>query len=215
MKNNLSTILNVVLLIAVGVLFYLHFTSTKAIADVKNEQTKDTVPQLSFRIPKNLAGARVLYINVDSINANYDAFKELYQQEGGNLEQQYQNYQIRVANFQRRSELLNGGKWPYSADSAIAEEKALQTEERALMNLQTYLNNLQNKAMEKNAIINEEVSHYFKDYSREKGIDYILMMGAGSPVIYANDSLDVTKDVVNALNTNYRLKKGGAPVPGK
>lgn len=211
MKNNLSTILNVVLLISVGVLFYLHFTSKKEIADVKSEQAKDSVPQLSFRIPKNLAGARVLYINVDSINANYDAFKELYQQEGGNLEQQYQSYQMRVANFQRRSDLLNGGKWPYSADSAIAEEKALQAEERSLMNLQTYLNNLQNKALEKNAIINEEVSLYFKDYSREKGIDYILMMGAGSPVIYANDSLDVTKDVVSALNANYRLKKGATP----
>lgn len=215
MKNNLSAILNVVLLISVGILFYLHFTSRKEIADVKSEQSKDSVPQLSFRIPKNLAGARVLYINVDSINANYDAFKELYQQEGGNLEQQYQSYQIRVANFQRRSDLLNGGKWPYTADSAIAEEKALQAEERALMNLQTYLNNLQNKALEKNAIINEEVSLYFKDYSREKGIDYILMMGAGSPVIYANDSLDVTMDVVNALNTNYRLKKASGAVPAK
>lgn len=214
MKNNLSAILNVVLLIAVGVLFYLHFTSSREIADVKDVQSKDTVPQLSFRIPKNLAGARVLYINVDSINANYDAFKDLFAEEGGNLEQQYQNYQIRLANYQRRFELLNSGKWPYSADSAIAEEKALGNEERALMNLQNYLNNLQNKAMEKNAIINDEVSRYFSDFSREKGIDFILMKGQGSPVIYANDSLDVTKEVVEALNSNYRIKKSGGAVPG-
>jgi outer membrane protein len=205
-KNNLSTVLNVVLLIAVAVLFYLHFTSRKDIADVKNNQAQDSVPKLSFNIPKNLAGARVLYINVDSISYNYDAFKDLYIAEGGDLEQQMQNYQIRAANFQRRYEQLNG-KWPYSADSAMKEEAALAAEEKALMNLQNYLGTLQARAQEKNAIINQEVYKYFNQYSREKGIDYIIAVGAGSPIMYANDSLDVTQNVLEALNANYRASK--------
>jgi outer membrane protein len=209
-NNNLPVILNVVLLIAVAVLFYLHFSSSKELAAVK--ETQDSTPNLSFRVPKNLAGARVLYVNVDSINANYLAFTELYQQEGGNLEQEYQRYQMRVNNYQRRYEKLNSG-WKGSADSAMIEEKALEAEARSLAAVEKRLTAMQSQAMEKNEIINQEVSTYFKQYSREKGVDYIIAIGAGSPIIYANDSLEVTRDVVEALNAEYLRKKGSGGNP--
>jgi len=212
-KNNFSTILNVVLIIAVGVLFYLHFSSAKAGAAGKKDSKNDTAPQLSFKIPKNLAGAKVLYINIDSINAKYEALVDLQKEEGGTFEQQYQQYQNRAAIYQRRHDQLYGGAWPFSADSAEKEEKYLAKEEAALTSLQTYLGNLQNKAMEKNAIINDKVALYFKQYSKEKGIDFILATGSGSPIVYANDSLDITNDVIEALNVNYRISKG-KNVPG-
>jgi outer membrane protein len=208
-NNNLSIVLNVVLLFAVAILFYLHFSSRKAIAEVKD--TTDSTANLTFRIPKNLSGAKVLYINVDSINANYEAFADLYASEGGTLEQQYQQYQVRANNWQRRNAILQerASKGTISADSAQIEETWLVKEEKALVALEKYLNNLNNSAMEKSALINEEVFKYFSEYSKDKGIDYILAYGAGSPIVYANDSLDVTRDVVDALNANYRKNKGG------
>ncbi len=207
-NNNLSIVLNVVLLFAVVILFYLHFSSRKAIAEVRSNA--DSAADLTFSIPKNLAGARVLYINVDSVTAGYEAFADLYKQEGGTFEQQAMQFQKRLEAFQRRAMIFEerASKGTIKADSAIVEEAWLKKEEAALANLQNYLTKLESSAMEKNARINEEVRLYFKDYSQSKGIDYILMTGAGSPIAYANDSLDITRDVVQALNENYRKSKG-------
>jgi outer membrane protein len=212
-KNNLSVVLNFILIIAVGILFYLHFSGT---GSGSNTSGKDTIPKLTFGIPKNLAGARVVYINIDSINHQYQAFVDLYNSEGGNFEAEYQKYQLRANNFQRRYQSLygnNGADWKYSTDSAEKEEAFLKNEEKNLDFIEQKLSKIQEQAMEKNAIINNEVSTYFRQYSQEKGIDYILAIGQGSPVIYANDSLDVTNDVVQALNSEYSKKKSTlAPV---
>jgi hypothetical protein len=40
-----------------------------------------------------------------------------------------------------------------------------------------------------------------------------MMYGTGMPIIYANDSLDVTLDVLRALNEEYDAKKAAAPAP--
>ena len=80
--------------IAVGILFYMHFSSTKEMLAVKSNLTKaDSTPQLSFNIPKNLAGARVLYVNIDSIDSKYEAFADLSKEAGNSyayVQKQYQ-----------------------------------------------------------------------------------------------------------------------------
>jgi Skp family chaperone for outer membrane proteins len=61
--------------------------------------------------------------------------------------------------------------------------------------------------MQKNDMISQEIAQYFQGYAKEKGIDYIMMFGTGMPIIYANDSLDVTPDVIQALNAQYDARK--------
>jgi outer membrane protein len=209
-KNNLSIALNVVLLIAVGILFYLHFSSNREIADVKNNQKKsDTLPQLTFNVPKNLAGARVLYVNIDSIDQNYEAFADLSKGEGGKLEYLSKQYQTKALDVQQRYDMLQqkGQAGTISADDAQKEEDAINKEADEVRTLETQIQNLQNSAAEKNMTITNEVTAYFKEYSKTKGVDFILGYGGQSNVLYANDSLDITKDVLNALNENYRLNK--------
>lgn len=211
MKNNLTNILLVVLIISVGILFYMHFSSTKEIAAVKNNLTKtDSVaPQLSFSIPKNLAGARVLYVNIDTIDAKYEAFADLSKEAGNNyayiqkqyqkkateLQQQYDTYQQNMAN-----KLL-------SENDDLAAQARLNAGAEELKKLENQISALEGSAMEKNAIITNDISTYFKSYARDKKIDYILAYGGASNVLYANDSLDVTSDVLKSLNENYRLNK--------
>lgn len=209
MKNNLSALLNIVLLIAVGILFYLHFTSNKEIADVKKSQKNDTAPRLTFNIPKNLAGARVLYVNIDSIDKKYEAFADLSKEAGGSLEAMTKQYQSRTLKLQQRYETYQqkATAQTISADDAQKEEDAINKESDYLQNLQAQINNLQNAAMEKNMLITNQITTYFKEYSKAKGIDFILGYGSNSNVMYANDSLDITDDVLNALNANYRQTK--------
>lgn len=213
MNNRISLLLNVVLLAAVAVLFYLHFKGNTPASEVaKPAKTDSASPKLTFDVPKNLAGARVLYINIDSINLRYDAITDLSRETDAymkNLDARYQKRQMEVqqqySNYQQRAAAQT-----ISASEAEAEEKSINAGMEELAKMERELGQLQNNALKKNEKIVTEVSSYFKEYSKTKGIDFILGYGGGSMVMYANDSLDVTSDVLNALNATYRQKKGGA-----
>jgi outer membrane protein len=60
--KNISIILNIVLLIAVAVLYYLHFSGNKTVS-----ATSDS------NIPSDI---RIAYVNSDSIAKHYDYLKE-------------------------------------------------------------------------------------------------------------------------------------------
>jgi outer membrane protein len=206
-KNNLSAILNVLLLIAVGVLFYLHFTSKKEINAVKDKA--DSTPKLTFSVPKNLAGARVLYVNIDSIDAKYEAFADLSKEAGGNYAYMQKTYQKKAQDLQQRYDTYQQKieMKTISSDDAIKEEAAINAGMEELKKMEANISALEGAAMEKNARITNDITTYFKSYSKDKGIDFILAYGGASNVLYANDSLDITADVLNALNENYRKTK--------
>ncbi|CAN5894511.1 hypothetical protein BH11BAC7_BH11BAC7_35650 [soil metagenome] len=208
MKNNLSAIINVVLLLLVGILFYLHFTSKREIAAVKDKA--DSTPKLSFSIPKNLAGARVLYVNIDSIDSKYEAFADLSKEAGGNYAYMQKQYQKKALDLQQRYDTYQQKiqMQTISGDEAIKEEAAINAGMEDLKKMETNISSLEGAAMEKNARITGDITTYFKSYSKDKGIDFILAYGGSSGVLYANDSLDITADVLNALNENYRKTKG-------
>jgi outer membrane protein len=208
-KNNLSIVVTALLIIAVAVLFYLQFTSKKAIAEVKNQT--DTTPSLTFNVPKNLAGARVLYVNIDTISLKYEAFADLSKEAGGGLAYLQQSYQKKAMDLQARYDLYqqkvqNGA---ISSDDAAKEETAINAGMEDLKKMEGTIQRQESAAYEKNARITNDITTYFKSYSKDKGIDFILAYGtsAGGTVLYANDSLDITRDVLTALNENYRKTK--------
>lgn len=207
MKNT-STIINVILGIAVAVLFYFHFSSSQDLAQVKAQQA-DTTPDKTFKLPKDLQGAKILYVNIDSINTNYHAFTELSQEAGSGLQNQMAVYQRKAANLQERyaklQEQVNMGT--IATADAEKEEASINAGLDELKRMETNLAYLESNAMQKNDMISQEIALYFRSYAQEKGIDFIMMFGTGMPIIYANDSLDVTRDVVVALNQEFDAKK--------
>jgi outer membrane protein len=211
-NNRISLLLNVVLLAAVAVLFFLHFKG-KSTAETDTNQPKkndSATPKLTFEVPKNLAGARVLYVNIDSINFRYEAIADLTRETEAKLINLQSRYQKRQLELQEKGYTLQQKitAGTISATDAEAEEKAYNAGIEDLARMETELGYLQNTAAKKNEIIVDEVSSYFKEYSKTKGIDFILGYGSSSNVLYANDSLDVTSDVLNALNATYRSSKG-------
>ncbi len=197
-----------------AVLFYLHFSSRQDLADVRAKQ-EDTTPDMSFKLPKDLQGAKILYVNIDSINTNYRAFAELSEEAGSGLQNQMAVYQRKAANLQERyaklQEQVNMGT--IATGDAEKEEAAINAGLDELKRMETNLAYLESAAMQKNDMISQEIALYFREYSMAKGIDYIMMFGTGMPIIYANDSLDVTNDVVNALNLEYDARKAKAGTP--
>lgn len=199
--KNLSLVLNLVLLVAVGVLFYLHFTG-------KPQETQLAVA--SEGTPKSKAV--IAYINSDSLLNNYEFSQEI-QDKMRKLEEKYQaefanrakGLETEVANFQR-----NAGNMTMSQARALEEDLM-----RKRNNLMQYQENLSQQLLQEQAKYNEElynnVATYLKDYGQKEKLDVVLTYTKGSGVLYASDSLDITKTVIAGLNQNYNSAEKTSP----
>src|SRR5690349_9507343 len=86
--KNLSLILNAVLLVAVIVLFYLHFSASKPAVSASSE-------------PANLGDSKIAYIRSDSALKNYDYLKvqrEALEAKTKESDQDYRNRAIGLQN---------------------------------------------------------------------------------------------------------------------
>ena len=77
MNSKFSTYLNVVLVIAVAVLFYLHFSNcgTSCNSTATNDSTSLEKP--AVLMPKEIKASKIVYVNVDILNEKYDMLKDL------------------------------------------------------------------------------------------------------------------------------------------
>lgn len=204
--KNVSLVLNLVLVVAVGVLFYLHFSSTT----VGEPQTA----VVSEGGPKSKAV--IAYINSDSLLNNYAFSKEIQQQlktMEGKYEAEFANrakgLENEFATFQRNAQSM-------TINQARAQEEELMKKRN---NLLQYQEALGQKLMQEQAKLNEQlydnVAAYLKEYGQKENLDVVLTYTKGSGVLYASDSLDITKAVIAGLNDRHKNATAGKPEEAK
>ena len=188
--KNLSLILNAVLLVAVAVLYYLHFASPKS-SSVSGGDVA-------------VGDLKIAYINADSVLKNYDYFKisrEKLESKGKKLDQDLRNraqsLQNDYAAYQRNLSSMTIGQ-------AKAVEEDLTKKQQ---NLRMYQESLSQELMGEEGKMTQElyskVTDYLKKYGKENGIQLVLKYDPSSDLLYAGDSLDISKAVIKGLNTSY------------
>ena len=221
MKNlaQISLALNLLLAIAVAVLFYLHFSyASKSIsvvaeqaAPVAKEETEEEAAIKNLPVPviANMSNkANIVFIDYDSLIANYDFYKKIQkdlQVKLQSVEKELTDKQMKlqkdVAEYQEKQSL-------YTDQMKQQKEQQLMADEQALMELKQK-RELQFTDQQKQ--LNEKLLNnlygYFKRLAKENKVDYVMSYQRGVPgVLYGNDSLDITKNVLNGLNKEYKKK---------
>ncbi len=197
--KNLSLVLNVVLLIAVSVLFYLHFSSGKKGGSASGEVT--------------VGEGNVLYINTDSVVMAYNFTKDKSAfMEGNNQqrEQMLRNKQAAYENAVRK----------YQQEAPIMTERERAKKEEQIMGMQNELMGLQQQfqqdaMMEEQALLSsiiDTLENFMTGYVEGKDVDYVLGYQKNGTIFYRNPSRDVTADVIQKLNARY--KSEAAPAAG-
>ncbi|MEP2771795.1 MAG: OmpH family outer membrane protein [Fulvivirga sp.] len=192
--KNLSLVLNIVLIIAVAILFYFQFKSSESPAEEKSIMSS--------------AAYSVAYINSDSVLQNYDYFAELQedlQAKSQKLESEYQNraqgLQKEFNDYQRNINNLTIGQ-------AKALEEDLMKKQQ---NLRVYQESLSQELLKEEARISQElykrVTGFLNEYSEDNGLQLVVKYNQGSDVLYANDSMNITNDVIKGLNDAYASEK--------
>ncbi len=189
--KNISLILNAVLLVAVGILFYLHFAGGAA-------ATSST----AVVSPGEL---KMAYINSDSVLKYYDYFKVnrgKLEAKGKKLDQELRG---RAQGLQNDYEAYqqNVGNLTIGQAKAI-EEDLTKKQQNLRMYQETLSQELSAEEGKMNVELYSKITTFLKKYGEEKGIQLVLKFDPTSDVLYGGASLDITQDVIVGLNEAYK-----------
>lgn len=94
-----------------------------------------------------------------------------------------------------------------SERQATEERLARKQQELAQLNQNASASLAQDEQTEMTAVYNA-ITDYLTKHAKEKGYQYVLTYSKTNPaVIYADEKLDITKEVVEGLNKEYKAKK--------
>jgi len=96
-----------------------------------------------------------------------------------------------------------------SADQRAATEDRLARKQQELASYnQNASSALANEEAAENEKLYEKVAAFLKGFAKEKGYKMVLTYSKANPtVLFADESLDVTKEVVTGLNEAYAKDK--------
>ncbi len=213
MKNT-SSIINIVLGIAVVILYILHFTQSSASKTETTPSKKNTAKENTKNDTESDVKAvlKVAYVNVDSLDSKYEfsinARKTMQTKERilqSDLEKRAMNLQNEVVTFQKTMNTM-------TMDQAKGREQELMKKQQDLEQYrQSAGSGYMKEEQELQKKLLNNINGFMKKYAEENGYDYILTYsGAGSGTLYGNPALDITEPVIKGLNEEYKAEKKDA-----
>lgn len=213
MNQRLSLIINGILAIAVIILFVLHFRDQKAqIAGATGDSTLVLEEVLEIDSLPNLGSnnGAIAFIDFEELTNKYQFYKDGI----ANLENDFKRKEGEFAKKQKTYE-ENVGRYQQLAQSLTPEvrekrEKDLIVEEQTLVELRDRLRaDLADKEENFNKNFLKKLDEYLKVLSKEKNYSYVFTYVKGNPatIVYAKDTLNISSQVIDALNTQYKKKK--------
>jgi len=199
--KKLNLWLNVILIIAVVILFVFQFTSFS----LKTEEAgqKEETSQLPEEIEGQL---NVAYVNIDSLLSGYDMYLDkqeefVEEQTSSQAELQSRSRELQQE-FKSLQEKVNKGLITRAKARMIQQN--LGQKEQQLYQLRS---SMSSELAEKEQIIYRQVldnvMNYLDEYAKENGYHYILSFSFGGPILYTDERLEVTQEVLKGLNAKY------------
>lgn len=194
----LPTILSILSLLGVIALFIVQFGSAKG-----NSNKADAALNRSEKAVK------VAFVNYDSIVTNYELIKKLRVDFEAKTKRLDNDINARAAGIERDAAYLQEqvNKKALSEQSVQELSIQLQQEQQKVLELRDrYLNDLQMSEMQMQETALDSIINFIGRYNKKYKFDYILGFTKTGNILYANDTLDITKDVIKQLNVEYLAK---------
>ena len=195
-------IFNIVLLVLVGVLFYLHFSAGKKTAAPRKvaASTNNSAPGDDFRIA---------YFELDSITNSFtmvnDIKNELNREEAkmnGEMDQWQKRYTDKLSYYQNMAQKQQMSE----IQSENANKEMLQLQETIRNKKQELDQRYQNLYMQKMQDVKTKIEDFLQEYNKSKGFSYIFAYEPGF-IYYRDTMFNITNDLVKGLNDRYTKKK--------
>lgn len=197
---NFNTVLAIILLLGLIVLYVLYFNNrTSAVSSVPLNIQKTSGRQLS-----------VVFVNIDSLNTHYEYVKLLRK----DLEGTGKRLQTEVLGEQAALEKEANEFQRQMAANIIPEEKAkvlyeqlMQKQQALMQKKELYTQQVAEQEMNMNIKLVDSVTAFLKRFNRNYQFDYIMGFKSGGEILVSNDTMDITKSVLEELNKEYQQRK--------
>ena len=197
--KKLTVILFVVLFLAVAVLYFFQFKGNNKANKIYVSGTINEMP-----------GQGIVYVNIDSVIFNFKMFTDrkndlMSKQKNAEAELNSKSalYQNGVKDYQDK---VNKG--PVTRATAADMEQGLLQQQQELVNLR---DKLQSNLVEEEQVMNRQILDYItkfiEDNKTQYNYQFILGKSFGGPVLYSNSSLEITQQLLTALNKKYQTEK--------
>lgn len=152
---------------------------------------------------------KIVYVNADTLLEKYEYFKDIRvkledkaKKAQADLQSRSNAFQREVADYQQKAPTMS------AADRQSTEERlARKQDELARHNQNASASFAQEEASE-NEKLYSRITDYLKKHAKEKGYKLVLTYSASNPaVLYADESLEITNEVLTALNAEYTKEK--------
>ncbi len=192
MKN--STIVSVVLGVAVALLYLLHFMGNKSSMNQKGNNNSESSKSVS-----------IAYVKMDSVLFTYELAKKLTANLQVNQESFKKEYSAKRIKFEKEAaafqEKVQRGGFLTEERAKLEQERLVgqqQEIERLDYELTQKLNEMQSQI---NQQIIDSISSFLKSYNADKKYDIILN---SSSMLEGTPKFNITKDVAVGLNKRYK-----------
>ncbi len=181
------------------------------VLSVQSSCSKSTPANSTQETNDSKSNQAVVFINTDSLLMEYEFAKELNEtlvskeeQSRASFNEQAKVFQQDATEFQRK--VQNNGF--LSLERAKMEEQRLAKKERELQDLNSRLsNNLMQEQNRVNRQLRDTLVAYLKELELTKKYKMVLSNTMGDNVLYYTADVDITKEVVAALNKRYTANK--------
>ena len=196
--KNIAIYLNVVLIIAVGILYYLHFNVDKSNAPNNLEVQNHFIP---------LPNSGIVFVNSDSLLQQYTYYL--------NEKKQFESAQFRIKNelktqgenLQKEVELYQKQAIGMTdSEKAKKEEQLTMKQQQIMKHKEEMLDELDASQSKSSEELYHRLNQFMRKFNKDRNYNYVLGFQKGGGILFANDSLDITKDVVEGLNKEFEAE---------
>jgi len=198
--KNAALVLNAVLLILVGVLFYLHFST-------RTRATEPAVVKGATRTESANGGFRIAYFEMDSVESSFamvkDITEELNKKEQAltnDLSRMEKSLYDKANEYQAKANNMSQTESEAATNDMVQRRRVFESQKERSQ--QEY----QNLSFRKTNEIKQAIRDFLEEYNKTRGYSYIISNEAGF-MYYKDTVYNITADLIKGLNEQYEAKK--------
>lgn len=192
--------INILLFILVGLLFYFQFSNRSEM----KEEVKESVISKSSAEQSVGNALEIRYVNTDSVWAKYAYVKELnallskkQKQFESDLDRKLNEFQNDVEKFREKAATM-------SMEEGQKKQEELMQKEQNLQKLQEeYSHRLIEEEDKMKKELRTKISSFLAGF-KANDVELIIDNSSGSSVLFYADSLDITSEVIEGLNSSMK-----------
>lgn len=197
--KNLNLLINIVLVVAVALLFALHFNSKPKQSEAPKSPTLESSGNTDMVIA---------FVNADSLTENYEMYKDEFEAASERTFKAEEKFTKKQRQFEKEAnEFQQRAQYLTITERESKQEKLIKQQQELMQLEQELSTDLQRQEAEVSKRIFDTIDVFLKNYAQENNFTYVLSYARGGGVWYADSKFDITPEVLKALNENYRKQK--------